>query len=971
MVQPPPATNCFTFLRGKQVQTPYGWGLCTQDDKDSGHVHVSLGWRTRDQMRAVLVIRRQDLLSQAFCKVGDCVLTIFGTGVVLDVRPHQGVYHVQLWGPLGRGRNSAFLREDSLKFVIPAASGLLVETQFGLGTCRGSSGSCASSADILVELVAGDEFVVLHPSAVSSAVSKIIPLAARCLDFAESTLKTHARTISNIYESMACAGFGRLQERMGCCAEETFKVAFDALDKADAAKPEEMMKLLQLKAGHALADDDLKDLFQTGVATLNEMVCSSSGYTGVWVGHTDLEPRCEIKNSLIIWHWGEESQLAVYNDHRVCTKLADGNFQGVLRSDGCLEWDDGDIWVKTAGNSAACPDSQNLLEDALCRLRSVLAAGSWGTDFDDARKALNRLSETSMEARLISDAVESRVSCLHEVQTDVMKSKTGQVVTQGTSALREQLSQLRDSSIAPPLEMVQRQGKRFVSRLSRDRSVRGLASDLVSGAKQRLGARWSKAAAAGGEFEDTIAGKMSARFVHVLVSLKGLELRETDVKRLFTGNCDRRTLRRGLEAVLANTVQRSSYEGISSAELVELFDRSQCSNQATLAQQICRDFITALADLKLELPDPIQNLLIAQAAGQKTDSGDWRKAALDSLEDDRIADTAKSVVEKGGELLEQCRVGMSSTTLTRVLEHLQTEDVEGKLVRRLRNLHADEILDVAENAVSNMEARDQLVNQLKSACLDFIMEVLPAIHIDQINGNDHGCDWEIKNISFSDFGFQKENVHVKFASLDGTSNEDMLRICAWDIRAHFRNMQLEVRQLGIPYLEAECVADAKTEGMSFELVFKFEKTPSKPKVETLAGKRNNAGKTLLVQPALILSSCNVFMNSLEFTVGETSYAVFVNTLSYFFAEELKQYACRKLAEYLNDNVGALVSTLNSLLQVSTPCLQRFGIQLPEYAAVAETKQCTRSAHCSFVAHEVGFPQEIDWADPGRAFAVRV
>merc|ERR1712113_40411 len=69
-------------------------------------------------------------------------------------------------------------------------------------------------------------------------------------------------------------------------------------------------------------------------------------------------------------------------------------------------------------------------------------------------------------------------------------------------------------------------------------------------------------------------------------------------------------------------------------------------------------------------------------------------------------------------------------------------------------------------------------------------------------------------------GFQKENVHFQLGSFDDPSQE-VLRIRAWDISAHFRNLKVAVQQQSMPYLSAECMADAKAEGMQLILAFKI------------------------------------------------------------------------------------------------------------------------------------------------------
>merc|ERR1719210_613984 len=123
-------------------------------------------------------------------------------------------------------------------------------------------------------------------------------------------------------------------------------------------------------------------------------------------------------------------------------------------------------------------------------------------------------------------------------------------------------------------------------------------------------------------------------------------------------------------------------------------------------------------------------------------------------------------------------------------------------------MDAQAMLSRAEGALTNAEIREQLVSQLKDTCLDFILKILPAIHIEKVTGHDNGCDWEINDISFTDFSFRKENVHIMLGN-PANANEELLRVSAWDISARFRDLKVTVKQTSFPCVQAECVADAR------------------------------------------------------------------------------------------------------------------------------------------------------------------
>jgi len=401
----------------------------------------------------------------------------------------------------------------------------------------------------------------------------------------------------------------------------------------------------------------------------------------------------------------------------------------------------------------------------------------------------------------------------------------------------------------------------------------------------------------------------------------------------------------------------------------------------------------------------------------------WKEAAIGSLDDDYMVNGAQVLVVHGEKMLERYQELKTNQSVARILQHLESEDIEKSVLSKLHSLNAQELFSSAERGLTSAEAREELVSHFKDICLDFILKILPAIHIDKIAGNDNGCDWEINDINFSDFGFRKENVHISLGD-PNKPNEDLLRVTAWDISAHFRNLKVTVKQTGIPYLKAVGIGDAKVERMSVALAFKLlpsgEVAVSGGAPSTWAGGGDTAGRSTgrsmtsaqaagggssasstNSSPApgtmmVTMSSRSILMDSLELTVGETSYSMIVNALTFLFADVLKNYACEKIAERLDEHMGFLIEGLNTVLVACTPYLEKLGFQLPAMASGAgqDSVSAKDFATRAILGHPQasgcedawvsavprlngwgsgrpdGFPEELDFADPGRSFAVR-
>merc|ERR1719247_1763721 len=100
----------------------------------------------------------------------------------------------------------------------------------------------------------------------------------------------------------------------------------------------DVVEQVTMKADEVMADPQMKSVFEAGIARLNMMVCKAEGFDGVWIGKSDEQPRCVIKDATITWHWGEESELEIWAHDSVSTVLQDEIFRATLTPDNELVW---------------------------------------------------------------------------------------------------------------------------------------------------------------------------------------------------------------------------------------------------------------------------------------------------------------------------------------------------------------------------------------------------------------------------------------------------------------------------------------------------------------------------------------------------------------------------------------------------------------------------------------------------------
>ena len=108
--------------RGRHVETPYGWGICTSEGDP---LLVTLDSRERCQ------VAPSEVLRSSFGALGSCLMTSEGPGVLMRYRRQEELHEVQL----SSGQRS-LLKASELQKVLVALPGLKVVTTRGPGTCQ-------------------------------------------------------------------------------------------------------------------------------------------------------------------------------------------------------------------------------------------------------------------------------------------------------------------------------------------------------------------------------------------------------------------------------------------------------------------------------------------------------------------------------------------------------------------------------------------------------------------------------------------------------------------------------------------------------------------------------------------------------------------------------------------------------------------------------------------------------------------
>lgn len=109
--------------RGRHVETPHGWGICTAEGET---LEVLLDSREQCHVRPCKVLR------SSFGALGSCLQTSEGPGVLMRYRREDGLHEVQLCP----SRTRSLLKASELLEVLVALPGLQVVTSRGPGVCQ-------------------------------------------------------------------------------------------------------------------------------------------------------------------------------------------------------------------------------------------------------------------------------------------------------------------------------------------------------------------------------------------------------------------------------------------------------------------------------------------------------------------------------------------------------------------------------------------------------------------------------------------------------------------------------------------------------------------------------------------------------------------------------------------------------------------------------------------------------------------
>jgi hypothetical protein len=259
-----------------------------------------------------------------------------------------------------------------------------------------------------------------------------------------------------------------------------------------------------------------------------------------------------------------------------------------------------------------------------------------------------------------------------------------------------------------------------------------------------------------------------------------------------------------------------------------------------------------------------------------------------------LEETAVSVLERSESLLKEFRATRKgeqilASGLKAYKRNVQNKDaLELAVSNAMEEIDMPVLLELADRAWEDEEARAALVIKLSDISLEFLLKSLPAIAIPPISGVDNDVAYTIDGLDMSGFVLDKQNIAfvvcdekvVNSDSWDGT----VFKISAREISSKFPEVKWSYRQNYFPFASGTGVAMAELHNARLSLAFKLVK-------ETL--------KDGTLVPRLVLAENVVQMEGISLSEKESTMGWVYNMLLGIFGDVIQKYVTQNITEALD------------------------------------------------------------------------
>ena len=316
------------------------------------------------------------------------------------------------------------------------------------------------------------------------------------------------------------------------------------------------------------------------------------------------------------------------------------------------------------------------------------------------------------------------------------------------------------------------------------------------------------------------------------------------------------------------------------------------------------------------------------------------------LDNDDIVNTGVMLAQRGEQFLDAIETASENKTINDLISAAEKAGItKESVVGQIETMDINNILDTAEQAVSNDQKRAELLSSATDSALDFLLRILPEMPVPPFDGvTDGGLLYTIDNLSMKGFKLRKEDVMVEIAGIKATEQSrsnatiipspitgndvadrnmkstDILIIDVRNISAIFENALWKFEKTSFPYVKSNGSANVNLSDGTIRLEYELRKRKTGD----------------VWTPVLCLHNRMCTIGQIDLTIdGAKGLAWVVNRLATIFRGPLKNYVVKVIMDILANRSGWLLQNLNSILS-------------PHWALLLKTTGLTMVSHYNII-----------------------
>jgi len=892
---------------------------------------------------------------------GDAVLTSYGAGVIIhcpspeigsdkDYDNSQLFYKVILWRVPGKSVASAsvaYLQNSALIMKLPVAPGMTT-TRTADETQKVEVHSYYPSSDSFLVLPISNgssnpiDFNIIPSTELQGAVSaKFYPLLVELMRRGDQTSELANATAEFLGDKTVTKIVEKGSKLVESKSEEAKTMSKESVEKITCSVAENLPKEESMKEIYQMIkDEELTILLRKGKERLkNLMSADISKATRDALG----------KTGIMISDPGDETS----------------SFQEVI----------------SKSRMSALSALENFLDDAEVDRNDVeIIRRKLEENFTSVFDRMSEAAKSDRYLGLIFENISGKTSAWQEATGRFISTKSGSLFMEGASRLQTRAEEIFSKGhvgwageVGSHLVKAFTEGDAAVARLKTIEMGDAVRSRLIAAIEIRSGSQ--------GGLDGIIAGtlstittksgeggdKMQAFLSTLQLNASGAttNARETLISVLSNQSEYQDVVLMQVEKVLCDLEKNLHVgEGMTPAEIASMAngEGGTAALFEPIAKRASMEISKHLDQVETTMTDPAILSAVKHVrliiSGEMTMSG-LMDEVINILNDENVLSAGENLM-KTGEIALDAIEGISNNKLAGgVFDIVEKAGItKESLMSQIQSLNVNDILDTAGNAMTDEEARRQLVSSATDTALDFVLRILPSMPVPPFDGVKDGLLYHLSNLSMEGFQVKKHDILVEIAGMAATkhrtkrtdsskpqvvdivqkeglavsqssessnSADSSLAITAMDTAKDIKATELLIidvqnisailddvvwsfEQTYMPYLKGGGKANVKLSEGSIRLQFELRK---RRKASSDDSKNTNED---VWEPVLCLHDRACSIGQVELAlVGESRLTWIFNKLATLFKGVLRDYVVKTIIGMLSSKSGYILEQLNNNL----------------------------------------------------------